>query len=113
MQQVPRLTNLPGRMNENDPMNQRITLNIRYDQPPEAWNAVMRVYESMPGWLGSSDFPRWYGTEEEAKYVWASVEPGGIVFEAQMDSEDWVRWITDLCNRLSAALRRPVHDAEA
>jgi hypothetical protein len=47
----------------------------------------MRVYEAMPGWLAVADLPRWYGTEGEAKYVWASVEPGGIVFEAQMERE--------------------------
>ncbi len=93
-------------------MNHRVTLNVRYDQPQEAWDAVMRVYESMPGWLGAADLPRWYGTEDETQFVWASVEPGGIVFEAHMEPEQWETWIKVLCSRLSAALGRSVHDAE-
>lgn len=93
-------------------MNHRTTLNIRYDEPEDAWKAVMQVYESMPGWLGAHDLPRWFGTEDEAKYVWASVEPGGIVFEAHMKTELWVAWVEDLCTRLSHVLRRPVHDVD-
>jgi hypothetical protein len=99
-------------MSKNDSMNHRVTLNIRYDQPQDAWDAVMKVYESMPGWLGAVDLPRWYGTEDEARHVWASVEPGGIVFEARMERELWEPWIEELCMRLSAALGRSVHDAE-
>ena len=94
-------------------MNHRVTLNIPYDQPEDLWKAVMQVYESMPGWLGASDLPRWFGTEDEAKYVWASVEPGGIVFEAHMEPELWAAWSADLCTRLSGVLGRPVHDAES
>lgn len=71
----------------------------------------MRVYEAMPGWLAAVDLPRWYGTEGEAKCVWAAVEPGGIVFEARMDQEEWELWIKDLCSRLSTALGGAVHDA--
>lgn len=93
-------------------MNHRITLNIRYDQPQDEWDAVMKVYESMPGWLGAVDLPRWYGTEDEARYVSASVEPGGVVFEARMEPELWKHWIEELCTRLSAGLGRSVHDAE-
>ena len=94
----------PASVGKNALMNHRVTLNIRYDQPEEAW--------SMPGWLGAADLPRWYGTENEAKFVWASVEPGGIVFEAHMERELWEAWIEELCTRLSEALGRPVHDAE-
>jgi len=100
-------------MGKNDPMNHRITLNIRDDQPEAAWAAVMRVYKSMPGWLGTMDLPRWYGAEDDVNYVWASVEPGGIVFEAQMAPEQWRLWIEDLCTRMSVALGRPVHDVES
>ena len=94
-------------------MLHRVTLNIRYDLPPATWDAVMRVYESMPGWLGSSDLPRWYGQEDSEKFVWASVEPGGVVFEASMEPEQWKLWLDDLCSRLSASIGQPVHDAEA
>lgn len=93
-------------------MNHRVTLNIRYDQSQDAWDAVMTAYESMPGWLGAVDLPRWYGAEGEAMYVWASVEPGGIVFETRMERQLWEPWIEELCTRLSAALGRSVHDTE-
>lgn len=99
-------------VSKNDAMNHRVTLNIRYDQPEDAWKAVMRVYESMPGWLGADDLPRWFGTEDQAEYVWASVEPGGTVFEGYMEPEVWAAWIEDLCMRLSEVLGRPVHNAE-
>ena len=94
-------------------MQHRVTLNICYDQPQEDWDAVAKVYESMPGWLGATDLPRWYGTEDEATYIWASVEPGGVVFEAMMAPEHWDAWLLELCCRLSSALGRRVHDAES
>lgn len=93
-------------------MHQRITLNITYDQPKEAWDAVMAVYKAMSGWLASDDLPRWFGTEADQKYIWASVEPGGIVFEAAMDAAAWEVWLAELCARLSTALGRTVQDAE-
>gem|GEM_PF-1381557 len=100
-------------MGKNVAMNHRVTLNIPYDQPKDAWKAVMQVYEALPGWLGAVDLPRWFGTEDEAKYVWASVEPGGIVFEAHMEPESWAAWIEDLCTRLSCVLGHPVQDADS
>ena len=93
-------------------MNHRVALDIRYDQSKDAWEAVLRVYQSMPGWLEAGDVPRWYGTEDDATYVWASVEPGGIVFEAHMERDLWNSWIAELCSRLTGALGRSVHDAE-
>lgn len=94
-------------------MQHRVTLNIRYDQPQEKWDAVAEVYESMPGWLAATDLPRWYGAENEATYIWASVEPGGVVFEAMMAPELWDAWLSELCGRLSVALGSRVLDAES
>lgn len=93
-------------------MYQRITLDIRYDQPKEAWDAVLEAYRAMPGWIESVDLPHWFGSENDAKYVVASVEPGGIVFEAEMVSPEWEQWIAELCVRLSTALGRTVRNAE-
>jgi hypothetical protein len=94
-------------------MQHRVTLNIRHEQSPEDWNAVTKVYKSMPGWFPTADLPRWYGTEDEAKYIWASVEPGGVVFEAMMAPKLWDAWLSELSRRLSSALGQHVHDTES
>ena len=93
------------------PMRHSITLNVRYDQPHADWDRVMRVYESMPGWRATGHDQSWFGAEGEPIWVWASVEPSGIQFEAEMDEASWSKWLSDLCTRLSSALGRPVQDA--
>lgn len=94
-------------------MHQRITLNVRYDQPQEAWDAVLAAYRAMPGWVESGDLPHWFGSESDDRYVMASVEPSGIVLEGEMEAPEWGRWVADLCTRLSTALGRLVRDAES
>lgn len=93
-------------------MHQEITLNIRHDIPESEWNAVVDIYKGMDGWLGADDLPRWYGNDDDANYIVASVEPGGIHLTANIDSALWTSWLTVLCARLSLALRREIHDAE-
>lgn len=93
-------------------MRHSITLNVRYDQPPADWDKVMKVYESMPGWCSESD-ASWFGLEGDPEWIWASVEPSGVLFEAQMDDAAWSKWIGELCARLTTALDRPVRDAES
>ena len=69
-------------------------LNIRYDLPDELWAKVAKLYERMPGWMGyKSGIPHWFGTEEDEVFIEASVEPSGLSFYAQMNSEDWASWI--------------------
>jgi hypothetical protein len=93
-------------------MDQEITLNVRYDIPESEWKIVSEVYRSMDGWLGAEDLPRWYGTDEDERYIWASVEPSGIQFVGKMDTALWTAWLTVLCARLSVGLGRAIHDAE-
>jgi len=93
-------------------MNHEITLNVRYDIPEREWQIVSEIYRNMDGWLGSEDLPRWYGLEDDEKYIWASVEPGGIQFRGKMEAALWASWLTVLCSRLSIALGREIHDAE-
>ncbi len=93
-------------------MRHSITLNVRYDQTQADWDKVIQVYESMRGWRSGSD-ASWFGREGDPEWIWASVEPSGILFEAQMDDAAWSEWIGKLCARLTAALDRPVHDAES
>ena len=66
----------------------------------------------MPGWIESDDLPHWFGSESDDKYVMASVEPSGIVFEGEMEILEWEQWFADLCAQLSTALGCPVRDAE-
>ncbi|QBE67352.1 hypothetical protein EWM63_18145 [Pseudoduganella lutea] len=89
-----------------------ITLNIRYDIPEREWKLVAEIYSGMDGWLGHDDLPRWYGTEDDERFIYASVEPGGVRFEGKMDPDSWTAWLTVLCARLSIALGREIHDAE-
>jgi hypothetical protein len=95
------------------PMRHTITLNVRFDQPQADWDKVLRVYESMPGWRAAADAQSWFGDEGDREWIWASIEPGGILFESKMDQDGWSTWIGELCDRLSIALGRPVHDAES
>jgi hypothetical protein len=93
-------------------MNHEITLNVRYDIPEREWQMVSDIYRSMDGWLGAEDLPRWYGTEDDEKFIWASVEPGGIHFVGRIETALWTSWLAILCARLSVALGRAIHDAE-
>jgi hypothetical protein len=89
-----------------------ITLNLPYDLSPADWEKVVVVYRSMDGWFESEAGPSWYGTEGDPQYIWASVEPSGLLLDAEIDARLWVGWISVLCAKLTRALGREVHDAE-
>ncbi|CAL2103482.1 conserved protein of unknown function [Tenacibaculum sp. 190130A14a] len=81
---------------------QECNLNIRYDLPKEVWNKVPLIYEKMDGWIGfgkdgngENGIPYWFSYNEEEKFVFASVEPSGLLFEANMDSKEWIVWKTE------------------
>ena len=93
-------------------MQQEITLNIHHDLSEEEWAKIAAVYASMDGWLAGAKSPAWYGQEGDARFIWASVEPGGIQLGGEVDASLWTGWLTVLCARLSLALGRAVHDAE-
>jgi len=99
---------MPGK----EDMRQSITLNIRYDIPEDEWQKIDTVYRSMDGWFDSQDVSRWYGMKDAPRHILASVEPGGILFEGEMESGLWTGWLTVLCARLTMALGREVHDVE-
>lgn len=94
-------------------MPHTITLNLRYDWPQSDWQKVYAVYQTMPGWQPGQAIPRWFGGGDDAQYIVASVEPSGLLLEAQLDVKLWIGWLTTLCARLSLALGREIHDAEA
>ncbi|WP_339240555.1 hypothetical protein MKX40_07620 [Paenibacillus sp. FSL R5-0517] len=88
-------------------------LNIRYDLPDEVWAKIAKVYERMPGWMGyNSGIPYWFGTEEDEVFIEASVEPSGLSFYAQMNSEDWTSWIESFKLEASKVLGFDVGEPE-
>jgi hypothetical protein len=72
---------------------QEMNLNIRYDAGDEIWDKVPVIYEQMDGWLGfgqggdkgSNGIPYWFSYNENEKHIWASVEPGGLLFVGLME----------------------------
>ena len=92
-----------------------ITLNLPYDLTADQWNAVNEVFQSMDGWIGPSESdntPQWYGTASSPRYVWASVEPSGLLIDGNLEAAHWTGWISMLCSRLSLALQIEIRDAE-
>jgi hypothetical protein len=92
-----------------------ITLNLPYDLTEEQWRIVDEVYRRMDGWIGYSSIdqtPQWYGTESDPQYIWASIEPSGLLIEGKLDSRRWTGWISVLCARLTLQLSREIYDAE-
>lgn len=81
---------------------QECNLNIRYDLPEEIFTKLEEVYSKMPGWLGfgneskgQAGIPYWFSYNENEKYILASMEPGGLHFEGNMDDKEWLIWKTN------------------
>lgn len=88
-----------------------MTLNVNPYLSVEQWAKVGDVYRSMDGWIEGTQMPCWYGSDEDAKHIWASVEPGGLVFGGNVEPDLWTAWMTVICARLTLTLGTPVHDA--
>ncbi len=74
-------------------------LNIRYDLPKEIWDKIPLVYEKMNGWIGygneengENGIPYWFSYKENEKSIYASVEPSGLHFVANMELNEWLEW---------------------
>ncbi len=92
-----------------------ITLYLPYDLTKEQWSTVNDVFQSMDGWVGydeADNTAQWYGKNSSERYVWASVEPSGLLVEGNLPAEHWTGWISVLCARLSLKLGIEVRDAE-
>ncbi|MGB3511620.1 MAG: hypothetical protein WBA93_20755 [Microcoleaceae cyanobacterium] len=94
-------------------VKQTITLNLPYDLSDSDWEKVSIVYKQMDGWIDNHDGPYWFGTEEDDQYIWASVEPSGLLLSGKIDEMIWIGWITVLCAKLTLALGREIHNAES
>ena len=81
---------------------QECNLNIRYDLPKEIWNKVPLIYKKMDGWIGFGKdgngevgIPYWFSYNEEEKSIFASIEPSGLQFSANMEFNEWIEWKTE------------------
>jgi hypothetical protein len=92
-------------------MQHAITLNIPIDSPPGDWDAIARVYPTLPGWLATTEWPSWFGQEGDPRFISVSAEPSGLLFTCEADNDFWTGWVSVLCARLSLALGREVRDA--
>lgn len=92
-----------------------ITLSLPYDLSAEQWKIVDEVFRGMDGWIGYSEAdntPQWYGPDPSPQYVWASVEPSGLLVSRKLPEFLWIEWISVLCARLSLRLGFEVRDAD-
>ncbi|WP_429252994.1 hypothetical protein [Paraburkholderia sp. GAS333] len=90
----------------------RVSQNETLEIQGGAGRKVVAVYKTLDGWIADPDCAYWYGREGDTRYIWASAEPGGLLFCGRVESSLWSGWLTVLCARLSLVLGREVHDAE-
>lgn len=93
-------------------MHQSITLNIPINSPANDWDTIANIYPTLDGWMPETEWPCWYGQEEEVSHIIVSAEPSGLIFSGEVEPSLWVGWVSVLCAKLSLALGREVHDAE-
>ncbi|WP_118976801.1 hypothetical protein [Taibaiella koreensis] len=91
---------------------QSVTLNVSYDAPPVTWQKLSLVYSRLEGWLEGYESPSWFGVDENEKHVWASVEPGGLLFCGLMADEEWEQWVRQLTEMATHALGYKVFNIE-
>ncbi len=95
-------------------MNKSITLSLPYNLSKQQWIKVDRVYKNMYSWKGYDDnkCPTWFGTETENQYLYASVEPSGLIVSGKIPDDIWVGWLIVLCSKLSLVLNMEICDVE-
>jgi len=91
-------------------MIQSITLNLPYDLSNADWDKVAAIYRAMDGWL--EEYASWFGPQDSERFITASIEPGGLLVEGNIDPLLFRGWITKLCAKLTAALGKEIYDAE-
>lgn len=59
---------------------------------PASWAELSRVYASLPGWIGATDLPRWFSSDERGVHLSASVEPPGLQVSGLIERERFEPW---------------------
>ena len=67
------------------------------------WKSLQGVYEGLPGWAGTGSHgcSCWFGREQAAPYLVASVEPSGLQVFGALRPQDWHSWHEALVTKLS------------
>ncbi len=99
------------------------TYNIDHLRMDETrWKALERVYTQLPEFVGYSEaIPFWFGLEPDdadaerntsAQYLWASVEPSGLLVVGYLSSANWEKWQEAFVFLASSTLGFTVKSAE-
>ena len=66
------------------------------------WKRLQAIYENLPGWAGAGSHgcPSWFGREEVAPYLLASVEPSGLQVSGALHEHEWQSWHEALESKL-------------
>jgi hypothetical protein len=77
---------------------------IRFSQFRDAeWKRLAQIYSTLPGWADrGKDVPYWFGLEESPPFLWASVEPSGLLVHGMLSPEAWEHW--------DSAFRQHLHE---
>ena len=95
-------------------MQNSITLTIPADLSDTEWRKIDMVYKMMPYWVGFHEdgCPYWFGDESKDRFLYASVEPSGLLFSGQLDKNEFDSWIELFKNLATKQLGFDVIDAD-
>ena len=67
------------------------------------WNRLLETYQGLPCWAGTGSHgcSCWFGSEEVAPYLVASVEPSGLQVSGVLHPQEWHSWHEALSTKLS------------
>jgi hypothetical protein len=80
---------------------------LTLEQLERGGDALVRVYEQLPGFIdfdARDSVPYWFGKDENAHFLFASVEPAGVLIEGVLDEKDWLEWLHAFCESASTAI---------
>lgn len=67
------------------------------------WSRLDQIYRALPGWVGpgADGCPWWFGADETGQFLWASVEPSGLMVHGRLPQESWRTWDEAFRQRVS------------
>jgi hypothetical protein len=84
---------------------------IRFSECTNAHSMLLdKIYRSLPEFKGYvyDGLPYWFGVEEDSPpFLWASVEPSGLLVCGMLTSNQWLAWDTQFRQHL---LEFPVYE---